>query len=229
MGGAAIDRSRDRRWAMLPDSGSEPVGCVALLGLQTDTGAGACGARRRSGRMGKGVAREAERQALRARLRGPWRPPDTCRDPRHQPGRPEGRHLPRVQAQGSNARGDSPRRRSRGQRGLGPLARGVHRFPGRAGLFAARDSPLTELLADRGGRPRRTTSSALAPSTTPGRTEGCESKGPARRSHCHCWFARSLTPSSPTRSRHTGIPARPGAGAGRPPIQPRSIGRAPGW
>jgi hypothetical protein len=33
---------------------------------------------------------------------------------------------------------------------LGPPARGVHRFPGRAELIADRDSPLAELLADRG-------------------------------------------------------------------------------
>src|SRR6187431_1038420 len=34
----AMDRSRDRKWAILLDGGSEPVGFVALFGLERETG-----------------------------------------------------------------------------------------------------------------------------------------------------------------------------------------------
>ena len=34
----AMDTSRDRKWAILLDGGSEPVGFVALFGLERETG-----------------------------------------------------------------------------------------------------------------------------------------------------------------------------------------------
>ncbi len=60
----AMDQSRDRKWAILLDGGAEPVGFVALFGLERDTGPELAVAGRRPGRVGKGASpREAERQA----------------------------------------------------------------------------------------------------------------------------------------------------------------------
>jgi RimJ/RimL family protein N-acetyltransferase len=59
----AMDRSRDRKWAILLDGGSEPVGFVALFGLARDTGPELAVLVGDPAAWGKGVAREAERQA----------------------------------------------------------------------------------------------------------------------------------------------------------------------
>jgi RimJ/RimL family protein N-acetyltransferase len=59
----ASDQSRDRKWAILLDGGSEPVGFVALFGLERDTGPELAVLVGDPGAWGKGVAREAERQA----------------------------------------------------------------------------------------------------------------------------------------------------------------------
>ena len=59
----AIDQSRDRKWAILLDRGSEPVGFVALFGLERDTGPELAVLVGDPDAWGKGVAREAERQA----------------------------------------------------------------------------------------------------------------------------------------------------------------------
>ena len=59
----ARDQSRDRKWAILLDGGAEPVGFVALFGLERDTGPELAVLVGDPGAWGKGVAREAERQA----------------------------------------------------------------------------------------------------------------------------------------------------------------------
>jgi len=59
----AMDTSRDRKWAILLDGGDEPVGFVALFGLDRDTGPELAVLVGDPEAWGKGVAREAERQA----------------------------------------------------------------------------------------------------------------------------------------------------------------------
>jgi RimJ/RimL family protein N-acetyltransferase len=59
----ATDRSRDRKWAILLDGGTEPVGFVALFGLERDTGPELAVLVGDPDAWGKGVASEAERQA----------------------------------------------------------------------------------------------------------------------------------------------------------------------
>ena len=59
----AADASRDRKWAILLDGGDEPVGFVALFGLQRETGPELAVLVGDPAAWGKGVAREAERQA----------------------------------------------------------------------------------------------------------------------------------------------------------------------
>ena len=59
----AMDASRDRKWAIVLDGGDEPVGFVALFGLEREPARSwrCSSATRRHG--ARGVAREAERQA----------------------------------------------------------------------------------------------------------------------------------------------------------------------
>jgi RimJ/RimL family protein N-acetyltransferase len=59
----AMDTSRDRKWAIVLDGGSEPVGFVALFGLGRETGPELAVLVGDPEAWGKGVAREAERQA----------------------------------------------------------------------------------------------------------------------------------------------------------------------
>jgi RimJ/RimL family protein N-acetyltransferase len=59
----AMDVSRDRKWAILLDGGAEPVGFVALFGLERETGPELAVLVGDPEAWGKGVAREAERQA----------------------------------------------------------------------------------------------------------------------------------------------------------------------
>jgi ribosomal-protein-alanine N-acetyltransferase len=59
----ATDTSRDRKWAILLDGGSEPVGFVALFGLERETGPELAVLVGDPAAWGKGLAREAERQA----------------------------------------------------------------------------------------------------------------------------------------------------------------------
>jgi ribosomal-protein-alanine N-acetyltransferase len=61
--GRAVDTSRDRKWAIVLDGGPEPVGFVALFGLDRDTGPELAVLVGDPAAWGKGVAREAERQA----------------------------------------------------------------------------------------------------------------------------------------------------------------------
>src|SRR4051812_24583838 len=62
-----MDTSRDRKWAILLDGGAEPVGFVALFGLERATGPELAVLVGDPDAWGKGGAREAERQAcLRA-------------------------------------------------------------------------------------------------------------------------------------------------------------------
>jgi len=59
----AMDTSRDRKWAILLDGHDEPVGFVALFGLARETGPELAVLVGDPAAWGKGVAREAERQA----------------------------------------------------------------------------------------------------------------------------------------------------------------------
>jgi ribosomal-protein-alanine N-acetyltransferase len=59
----AMDATRDRKWAILLDGGAEPVGFVALFGLARETGPELAVLVGDPAAWGKGVAREAERQA----------------------------------------------------------------------------------------------------------------------------------------------------------------------
>jgi ribosomal-protein-alanine N-acetyltransferase len=59
----AMDTGRDRKWAILLDGGEEPVGFVALFGLERETGPELAVLVGDPEAWGKGVAREAERQA----------------------------------------------------------------------------------------------------------------------------------------------------------------------
>src|SRR4051794_37487565 len=59
----AMDTSRDRKWAIVLDGGSEPVGFVALFGLERETGPELAVLVGDPSAWGKGVAGEAERQA----------------------------------------------------------------------------------------------------------------------------------------------------------------------
>jgi RimJ/RimL family protein N-acetyltransferase len=59
----AMDQRRDRKWAILLDGGTEPVGFVALFGLERETGPELAVLVGDPAAWGKGVAREAERQA----------------------------------------------------------------------------------------------------------------------------------------------------------------------
>lgn len=59
----AMDASRDRKWAIVLDGGAEPVGFVALFGLDRQTGPELAVLVGDPAAWGKGVAREAERQA----------------------------------------------------------------------------------------------------------------------------------------------------------------------
>jgi RimJ/RimL family protein N-acetyltransferase len=66
----AMDRSRDRKWAILLDGGEEPVGFVALFGLERDTGPELAVLVGDPSAWGKGVAREAERLACLHAFKG---------------------------------------------------------------------------------------------------------------------------------------------------------------
>src|SRR5215216_1520033 len=59
----ATDTGRDRKWAILLDGRDEPVGFVALFGLDRETGPELAVLVGDPEAWGKGVAREAERQA----------------------------------------------------------------------------------------------------------------------------------------------------------------------
>jgi len=59
----AQDASRDRKWAIVLDGGVEPVGFVALFGLARETGPELAVLVGDPEAWGRGVAREAERQA----------------------------------------------------------------------------------------------------------------------------------------------------------------------
>jgi [ribosomal protein S5]-alanine N-acetyltransferase len=59
----AMDTSRDRKWAIVLDGAPEPVGFVALFGLERETGPELAVLVGDPAAWGKGVAREAERQA----------------------------------------------------------------------------------------------------------------------------------------------------------------------
>jgi ribosomal-protein-alanine N-acetyltransferase len=59
----AMDTSHDRKWAILLDGDAEPVGFVALFGLERETGPELAVLVGDPAAWGKGVAREAERQA----------------------------------------------------------------------------------------------------------------------------------------------------------------------
>jgi RimJ/RimL family protein N-acetyltransferase len=59
----AIDRSRDRKWAITIDGDDAAVGFVALFGLARDVGPELAVLVGEPDAWGKGVAREAERQA----------------------------------------------------------------------------------------------------------------------------------------------------------------------
>jgi RimJ/RimL family protein N-acetyltransferase len=59
----AMDTGRDRKWAILLDGWDEPVGFVALFGLERETGPELAVLVGDPEAWGKGVAREAERQA----------------------------------------------------------------------------------------------------------------------------------------------------------------------
>jgi RimJ/RimL family protein N-acetyltransferase len=65
----AMDRSRDRKWAIVLEGGAEPVGFVALFGLGRETGPELAVLVGDPAAWGKGVAREAERQACIAGFR----------------------------------------------------------------------------------------------------------------------------------------------------------------
>jgi RimJ/RimL family protein N-acetyltransferase len=65
----AIDRSRDRKWAIVLDGGEAAVGFVALFGLERETGPELAVLVGDPAAWGKGVAREAERQACIAGFR----------------------------------------------------------------------------------------------------------------------------------------------------------------
>jgi ribosomal-protein-alanine N-acetyltransferase len=59
----AMDRAHDRKWAILVDGANEPVGFVALFGLEREIGPELAVLVGDPDAWGKGVAREAERQA----------------------------------------------------------------------------------------------------------------------------------------------------------------------
>src|SRR6185436_16519789 len=59
----AMDTSRDRKWAIVLDGGSEAVGFVALFGLERETGPELAVLVGDPAAWGKGVARGEERQA----------------------------------------------------------------------------------------------------------------------------------------------------------------------
>jgi ribosomal-protein-alanine N-acetyltransferase len=59
----AMDMDRDRKWAILLDGRDEAVGFVALFGLERETGPELAVLVGDPDAWGKGVAREAERQA----------------------------------------------------------------------------------------------------------------------------------------------------------------------
>jgi RimJ/RimL family protein N-acetyltransferase len=59
----AMDASRDRKWAIVLEGAAEPVGFVALFGLERDTGPELAVLVGDPQAWGRGVAREAERQA----------------------------------------------------------------------------------------------------------------------------------------------------------------------
>jgi RimJ/RimL family protein N-acetyltransferase len=59
----AMDRGHDRKWAILVDGANEPVGFVALFGLEREIGPELAVLVGEPDAWGKGVAREAERQA----------------------------------------------------------------------------------------------------------------------------------------------------------------------
>ncbi len=59
----AMDTSRDRKWAILLDGAPEPMGFVALFGLDRQTGPELAVLVGEPAAWGRGVAREAERQA----------------------------------------------------------------------------------------------------------------------------------------------------------------------
>ena len=59
----AMDASRDRKWAIVLDGGEDPVGFVALFGLDRELGPELAVLVGDPQAWGRGVAREAERQA----------------------------------------------------------------------------------------------------------------------------------------------------------------------
>jgi len=65
----AMEKSRDRKWAIVLDGGAEPVGFVALFGLARETGPELAVLVGDPAAWGQGVAGEAERQACVAAFR----------------------------------------------------------------------------------------------------------------------------------------------------------------
>ena len=68
--GRAMDASRDRKWAITIDGSDDAVGFVALFGLGRDVGPELAVLVGEPAAWGKGVAREAERQACVHAFRG---------------------------------------------------------------------------------------------------------------------------------------------------------------
>jgi RimJ/RimL family protein N-acetyltransferase len=66
----ALDTSRDRKWAITIDGSDDAVGFVALFGLDRETGPELAVLVGEPSAWGKGVAREAERQACNRAFSG---------------------------------------------------------------------------------------------------------------------------------------------------------------
>ena len=104
----AMDMSRDRKWAILLDRGEGPVGFVALFGLQRETGPELAVLVGEPEAWGKGVAREAERQACVEAFESLGAHRIHAEIPATNAGRAEGGHPPRLPARRGDAPGDSP-------------------------------------------------------------------------------------------------------------------------
>ena len=148
----AIDTSADRKWAITIDGSDDAVGFVALFGVERPLGPELAVLVGEPAAWGKGVAREAERQACNRAFSEHRSHRVHAEIPATNRRRPEGRDVPRLPPRGDDARRDPPRRRGDRQSDLGPAAGGLHRLGRGLRPAAVRVSGAhrAELIPDRG-------------------------------------------------------------------------------
>ena len=123
----AMDTSRDRKWAITIDGSDEAVGFVALFGLDRDVGPELAVLIGDPSAWGKGVAREAERQACIHAFNELGTHRVHAEIPATNQAAQKVVTFLGFRQEGLLRARDRPRRRAHRQPDLGPAAGGLHR------------------------------------------------------------------------------------------------------